>query len=422
MAEGKWIAELTATTPLADAARWVLAVRLEVVRDYLGLALRAPEKDVEYVHQLRVGTRRAGAALKIFAECLPEKAYRRARKYLRRQRRAAGGARDWDVFLAALAEPKQRRTPRNEPGLNFLDGYAVARRAAAQDLLAETSPDFPFCFERFLADTLGAVHEAHAGKGERTLIDLARPLLTDLLRNLDQAAQRDLEDYENLHQVRIAGKRLRYAMEVFASCFAPPFKEQLYPAVEAMQDILGRANDSHVGSQRLEEVRDQLKAFQPAQWKRCRPGIHGLLRQHRQRLPKLRQQFITWWQQWQEAGVEKAFADLLQGAPERLEGVQAPLMALTEAVPNQGDGPPLPADGASAPAEASAEASGRGTPRADVGVAGNGPGGGGAADNGTGAGAGAAGNGTGPPTLGAGGANSGPPAGAPTGRGAQTPP
>ena len=39
MAEGKWIAELTPTTPLADAARWALAVRLEVVRDFLRLAL-----------------------------------------------------------------------------------------------------------------------------------------------------------------------------------------------------------------------------------------------------------------------------------------------------------------------------------------------------------------------------------------------
>src|SRR5215831_7032142 len=99
MAEGKWISDLAAETPLVDAARRVLSIRLEVVRDWLGLALREPDKDPEHVHQLRVGTRRAGAALEIFAPCLPEKVYDAARRHLRRLRRAAGAARDWDVFL-----------------------------------------------------------------------------------------------------------------------------------------------------------------------------------------------------------------------------------------------------------------------------------------------------------------------------------
>ena len=102
MADGKWISDLTRETPIADAARRVLSVRLEVVRDYLRLATREPDKDVEHVHQLRVGTRRAGAALNIFSLCLPEKVYRNARRYLRRIRRAAGQARDWDVFLEEL--------------------------------------------------------------------------------------------------------------------------------------------------------------------------------------------------------------------------------------------------------------------------------------------------------------------------------
>src|SRR5207244_2148550 len=66
----------------------------------------------------------------------------------------------------------------------------------------------------------------------------------------DHAASGDLKDYAHLHQVRIQGKRLRYAMEVFADCFAADFKEELYPQIEEMQEILGSANDSHVGAQR----------------------------------------------------------------------------------------------------------------------------------------------------------------------------
>ena len=77
------ISDLTAETPVADAARHALTVRLEVVRDYLPLALHEAEKDPEHVHQLRVGTRRARAALDIFSFCLPQKAYRTAKKALR---------------------------------------------------------------------------------------------------------------------------------------------------------------------------------------------------------------------------------------------------------------------------------------------------------------------------------------------------
>ena len=35
-------------------------------------------------------------------------------------------------------------------------------------------------------------------------------------------------------------------MEVFADCFAPAFRAELYPAVEEIQEILGNANDSYV--------------------------------------------------------------------------------------------------------------------------------------------------------------------------------
>src|SRR5690348_13755555 len=104
MVQGKWISALKPETPVEAAARHVLFARLEVVKDYLPRAALEADKDIEYVHQLRVGTRRADAALRIFADCLPKKSYRRGRRRLKRIRRAAAAARDWDVFLAELLE------------------------------------------------------------------------------------------------------------------------------------------------------------------------------------------------------------------------------------------------------------------------------------------------------------------------------
>src|SRR5262249_53374520 len=152
-----------------------------------------------------------------------------ARKHLRNIRRVAGEARDWDVFLSSLTEWNRAQPGKRKPGLDGLVGYAVARRQAAQELLEVAGQDYPFAFDRFFAETVAAVHEPQQ-PDLHLLLDLARPLLTALLKELEEAVSRNLDDYEHLHRVRILGKRLRYAMEVFADCFAPAFREQLYPA------------------------------------------------------------------------------------------------------------------------------------------------------------------------------------------------
>jgi CHAD domain-containing protein len=310
MAEGKWISNLTASTPLEDAARHVLTVRLEVVRDYLPRALREYDKDSEHVHQLRVSTRRARAALDIFASCLPSRVHKACRKHLRRIRRAAGEARDWDVFMAGLSEWQRRRKTFGQAGLDILLGYVLAHREVAQTHLEEASQDYPFAFDRLLAETVAAVHKSSTSW--HALVDLARPTLSGLLEELNQATAADLQDYVHLHRVRIIGKRLRYAMEVFVDCFDPSFRDQLYPAIEEMQEILGQANDSHVASERLTTLRQSLRRQQPSAWKRCRPDLDGLLRYHRHRLPRRRKRFQQWWQQWQTSGNATAFAALLQ--------------------------------------------------------------------------------------------------------------
>ena len=246
MSEGKWIAGMTADAPLTKAAHHALSVRLRTVAHALPLAVQESDRDPEYVHQLRVATRRADAALRLFASCLPRKIHKAARTRLRRLRRAAGAAHDWDVFLLALAERRLKQPEKDQAGLNFLFGYAYGHRTVAQAELETVGDEEHSTFDAFRETTAAAVRPSEDLPDDATLLDLARPLLTGLLRELEWTASGDLEDYAHLHQVRIAGKRLRYAMEVFADCFPASFREELYPRVEEMQEILGRANDSHV--------------------------------------------------------------------------------------------------------------------------------------------------------------------------------
>jgi CHAD domain-containing protein len=310
---GKWIAGMDAETPADRAARHVLALRLDVVRERLPAVLEEIQSDTEDVHQLRVATRRADAGLRIFRDYLPGKVFRRARWRLRRLRRAAGAARDWDVFAAEVAVRMRRQPAAQRPGLEFLHGYAAGRRSAAQEQLTAAATRELTAMEAFLEGVLTAVHPA-ADNPERTLLQLAAPLLRGLLHEFEEAAAGDLTDYAHLHQVRIAGKRLRYAMEIFACGFPPLFVERLYPEVEQIQEILGRANDSHVAAGHLEAVRRHLEATQPKRWPVLRPGIEVFLKYHRRRLPQERRRFLDAWKNWQAPDLRAVWA-LLLGEP-----------------------------------------------------------------------------------------------------------
>jgi CHAD domain-containing protein len=295
MRDGKWISGLTPDTPVVEAARQALSLRLAVIEHYLPLAATEPEADVEYVHHLRVATRRASAALKLFRDCLPTKRAKKAKKQLRRIRRAAGDARDWDVFLAMLGTWAAKRPAVERRGLDFLHGVAFERRRALQTGLVDAAEA---AFEPNAI--LAPLGEPETSSAPRRLDELAESAVNELLGRLDAELEVKSSEYAHLHQVRILGKRVRYALEVFADCFAPAFRTELYPGVEKMQEILGDANDSHVATERLTELRDAMRRATPGDWKRYGPGIAALLKHHQQVLPQLRRQFAAWQREWRK--------------------------------------------------------------------------------------------------------------------------
>jgi CHAD domain-containing protein len=311
MADEKWITGLRADMPVAEAARRVLTARIGVVLDRLPTAVEHADEDVEHVHQLRVGSRRAAAAVRIFGDCLPARLHRRVRRALRAVRQAAGAARDWDVFLAMVAERLERSDDKQRRGLDFLLGYGHGQRVFAQAHLCEATAGKAERLQGIIGDIGQALGAAPPGPH---LHDLAVPRLTEQLGAFEAAAGADVRAYEALHQVRILGKRLRYAMELFESCFTPAFRDELYPCVAEMQEILGRANDSHVASLRLGELRDRIVRTQPDSWSDYRPAFEWLLRYHRRRLPEQRRLFTEWWESWKASGHAAALTRLLRQA------------------------------------------------------------------------------------------------------------
>lgn len=298
MADGKWIAGLTPEMSVAEAAKAVLSTRFEVVRQELPLSVERPYHNPEHVHQLRVGTRRAAAALRVFKDCFPRKQLKPVKDHLRLIRQAAGDARDWDVFRLGLPNAKALSAGAAKPALDFLLGYALGERTAAQihlaDVVANDGPKF-MELSQALPELAGAPRSDDPPTNFGTLAATQFGLL---LGAFDDAAKANPTEPHELHQLRILGKRTRYALEIFVDCFPPAFRETVYPAVEKAQELLGEIQDAAVGRDRLTALRDKVKAAVPDEWPRLQKGFEGLIASMRTKLPQGRKAFQAWRKDW----------------------------------------------------------------------------------------------------------------------------
>lgn len=294
MAEGKWIVGLAPTLTVDDAARLVLAARFETVRHFGPLATERPEENIEYVHQLRVGTRRAAAALRVFRDILKPKRRDKVKRQLRAIRQSAGEARDWDVFRQAIITRQRATAPQDAAAFDFLLGYALSERVAAQAHLMRQAAKSPLD----ITALLDAIRTPKSTAEATTFGDLAAIQLEALLGAFHVRVLANPATPAELHQLRILGKRLRYAIELFVSCFDPALKDVFYPAVEQVQEILGQLQDAAVRATRLEALRERVRQMMPEEWPRLEAGIDAWLADLRHQWPATREQFQTWRENW----------------------------------------------------------------------------------------------------------------------------
>jgi CHAD domain-containing protein len=252
--KAKWIAGAAPDQPVAETARLALGCRLDLVCYYLPLAAERWQEDVEYVHQLRVTSRRSVAAVDIFGHLLGERRRRWLRRRLGKIRRAAGDARDFDVQLARLEawagdHPDRDVTP-------VADWLSERRRLAQAAIVTRqqrlAGKDFDGRVRRLVERVgmkarpkrLAQVSFATAARG-------ALPPIADRFFAAGDDIRAD--EIDSLHRFRIEGKRLRYAIELLAAAFGPELCNEVYPVVESLQEKLGTVNDHATAAARYRE-------------------------------------------------------------------------------------------------------------------------------------------------------------------------
>lgn len=206
------------------------------------------DSDIEAVHQMRVATRRLRAMLPVMEAVAPVEQCRFFRKAIRKTARALADVRDFDVFqenIAAYVEnlPKEQQSGM-APLVNALKrDRAIARKRMLSALDSQAYITFKREFSVFMTD-----NAEHWNKHLRVQ-DLAGSAIWrcyELLRAyetwLDMRVPTN-NDIEDLHTMRISGKRLRYMLELFgdksAAWFAPVYEPlvQLQNCLGILQDV-----------------------------------------------------------------------------------------------------------------------------------------------------------------------------------------
>jgi CHAD domain-containing protein len=237
----KWAECATANRTVGQVAHCILAARWQAVWHWLTLAAQESEEDAEYVHQLRVATRRAAQALRMFADLLPDALVVHLRDQLRRIRQAANEARNWDVLVARLSSGGKPANQGCPTGL--LQRLQQQRREAQPPIVAIHEALVACQFAAQLEPIWEALRAQRVGPTQDKFGRHVRRYLKPVVKRFFQAAEADLQDDSALHALRIRAKKLRYTIELIAAACAPNLRQQVYPRLSRLQDRLGVVQD-----------------------------------------------------------------------------------------------------------------------------------------------------------------------------------
>ena len=232
--------DLSASMAPADAFRHIALDCLQHLQQNHHGALTS--EDPEYIHQMRVATRRLRAALRLFGPALPAELGPALRVPLSDLTRQLGKARDLDVLLSEIANPVLAALP-DEPRLPALASDITNRRYVAREqavaLLA--APEYG----RTLLGALESLHALPAtDPAPLELANFAAARLRRLRRRLRQlVAAAEINDPTTLHALRIGVKRMRYALEFFSPLARAKASRRAIRMLAAIQETLGQLND-----------------------------------------------------------------------------------------------------------------------------------------------------------------------------------
>jgi CHAD domain-containing protein len=230
--------------------------------------------DTEFLHQYRVNLRRIRSIFSLLKAALPEDVWQELKPRLSELSKSTNTLRDLDVFLLERSEFLAMLPEAFRPGLEKLFHKVEEERRLAHQQLASQflSADYEkncqwleaFFAEPPLLATPLAVMPVKKVAGQK---------IWKRYRKICKAGQKVTSKTpdDEIHQLRIQCKKLRYLLDFFASLYPPKQHKRHVKTLKRLQTILGNFNDYTVQQEFL------LERLEKDTTSELDAALHGLI-------------------------------------------------------------------------------------------------------------------------------------------------
>ena len=220
--------------------------------------------DAEFVHDLRVATRRTRCALSQIKHVFPSDDVDDYKKRFAWVQAVTGNVRDLDVYLLSFEGYQSNLPVQLQPHLEPLRAFLLAHYDEEQQAMVRAldSPHFRGLIEEWRAFLEAPVPErADEANALRPAKAVADACIWRLVRRVRREGRRIRADSppEELHELRKSCKKLRYLMEFFQSLYPGDAVRDLVKQLKALLDNLGGFQDLSVQGRHLTEVAQRMR-------------------------------------------------------------------------------------------------------------------------------------------------------------------
>jgi CHAD domain-containing protein len=304
-------AKISENVDLSDPQGWlaeVLRVRFDEVLQFCDAAL--DPTDAEGVHDMRVATRRLRSVLRDFADVLGKHTLSGLTRPLKRLADALGKVRDLDVLIEELENLGDVPECPVRDGIEQITAIYRERRIAAQRVLenrltGEFVLDLRTRFNAALESTIR----------QRRLFELAdmgdeaRRAITKCLKEFQDLSEVIYYPFstKRIHKLRIAGKHLRYAIELFS----PHFGDALKPFADGMKGMQKHLGDLHDCDVWIAEIRTHIPQKRRTPEDPKPTAAVWLISQFTHRRTRAYRDALELWSVWEAEGFREKLVELV---------------------------------------------------------------------------------------------------------------
>ncbi len=130
MAKAAKIEGVSPEKPLEECARRIVVTRMDEMMSFKEGSIAG--EDIEFVHDIRVASRRLRAAMRNFSKCFPKKKYKKRLRAVETITSTVGGVRDMDVLIDRFERDLASLNEADHAGVVRLIDQLKARREKAR--------------------------------------------------------------------------------------------------------------------------------------------------------------------------------------------------------------------------------------------------------------------------------------------------